>query len=82
MSSLDFLYYALGGGFLVLVGFLSVTLYHLIKLIKSTKSVVDDIEDTTNDVSMIKNSVKSGLASILDIVIDSLKKRGGGKNGR
>ncbi len=60
MSSLDFLYYALGGGFLVLVGFLSYVLVHVVETLRSVKRMLDNVEDITNDVREVKNSMKSG----------------------
>lgn len=65
MSSIDFLYWALGIGFLILVAFLSVTLYTLTQTLKSLKAVLEDAEDITQDVARLKNSIKLGIFSLI-----------------
>jgi uncharacterized membrane-anchored protein YhcB (DUF1043 family) len=69
---MDFLYWALGIGFLVLVGFMAYVLYFLAQTLKSVKQVVDNAEDITQDVAKLKNSLKLGIFSLLSKV---LKKR-------
>jgi hypothetical protein len=69
MSSQEFLYYSLGIGFLVLVGYLCYLLYHLTQAVKTLKLVIEDAEDITKDISKIKNSIKLGLFSLLSSFI-------------
>lgn len=69
MSSIDFQHYALGIGFLILVGFLSYLLYHTTQTIKTLKQILDETEDITADVSKLKNSIKYGLFSLLNSFI-------------
>ncbi len=65
MSSLDFQHYSIGLGFLVLVGFLSYMLYHLTQTIRTLKTILEETEDITKDVSRLKNSIKFGIFNIL-----------------
>jgi hypothetical protein len=46
MDSLTFLYIALGGGFLLLVFFLCIALFHLIRILKDVGDASDSVKDT------------------------------------
>jgi hypothetical protein len=59
MSSLDFLYIALGGGFVLLVIFLCVTLLHLTLVLR--------------DVTKISSNAKDVSERIKDVVLEPLK---------
>lgn len=72
MDSLDLLRYCLSFGFIILVGFFAYTLYYLAQALKSLKHVLENTEDITRDVSMLKNGVKLGILNFLNIF---LKKR-------
>jgi hypothetical protein len=69
MSSQEFLFYALGIGFLVLVGYSCYLLYNLTQAVKTLKSVIEDAEDITKDVSKLKNTIKLGLFNLLSSLI-------------
>jgi hypothetical protein len=76
MSSQDFLYYSLGIGFLVLVGFLSYTAFTLSKTLKNLTSIFEKVDDITEDVDKLKNIFKSGIVYLMNI----FSKKGGDKN--
>ena len=78
MVSQDFLYYSLGVGFLILVGFLSYTAYQLAQSLKTLNLILQNAEDITNDVDMLKNGVKFGFLNILSMFL----KKGGKKDGK
>ncbi|MGL5830668.1 MAG: hypothetical protein ACRCZE_00805 [Candidatus Altimarinota bacterium] len=50
MTSLDFLYVALGMGFIILVIFISVLLMHLVLLLRDVRKITDDVQNTTGRV--------------------------------
>jgi len=72
MNSLDILHFSLSLGFIILVGFLAYVLYYLGQALKSLNHVLENTEDITRDVNMLKNGVKLGILNILNIF---LKKR-------
>lgn len=72
MTSLDFLYFSLAVGFLILVVFLSLVAYQLTQTLKQLKLVLEDVKDTTKDVQIIKKSIKLGIFNLLSLL---LKKR-------
>ncbi len=78
MLSQDFLFYSLGIGFLVLVGFLSYAAYQLAQSLRTLNLILQNAEDITSDVDMIKNGVKFGFLNILSMFL----KKGGEKNGK
>lgn len=50
MTSLDFLYVALGMGFIILVIFISVLLMHVVLLLRDVRKITDDVQNTTGRV--------------------------------
>lgn len=72
MDSLDLLHYSFSVGFIILVGFFAYALYYLAQALKSLKQVLENTEDITNDVTMLKNGLKLGILNFLNIF---LKKR-------
>ncbi len=72
----DILYYILTFGFIVLVIFISYAAYQLTQTLKSLKRLIDEVEDTTKDVNLIKNRVKGvALSSLALLLRGILKKR-------
>ncbi len=59
MTSLDFLYIALGGGFVLLVIFLSVLIIHLVLVLR--------------DVTKISNNMREASDRIRDVVVEPMK---------
>jgi cell shape-determining protein MreC len=51
MTSLDFLYIALGAGFLLLVIFLCVTLVYFIMILKDLTEITNKVKDTAQKVN-------------------------------
>ncbi len=74
MNSQDILFYSLSFGFLVLVGFLSYTLYYLSKSSKALTLVLRNAKDITDDVK--------GVESVLSSLLSVFFKKGVRKNGK
>lgn len=72
----EILYYILTLGFIVLVGFISYASYRLAQALMSLKKLIEDLEETTKDVNLIKNKVKGiALSSLVLLLKGILKKR-------
>jgi hypothetical protein len=67
MVSLDFLYYALGIGFLILVGFLSYAALNLSKALKEITSILIKVDDFAKDAEELKNFIKYGLTKLKEL---------------
>jgi hypothetical protein len=65
MTSLDFLYFALGIGFLSLAGFVSYAAYQAALTLKAARRIIEDVEDTVLDFVMLKDGMKMGVLSVL-----------------
>lgn len=76
MSSLNFLYYSLGIGFLILVGFLSYAAFSLSRSLKELTSILIKIDDIAKDAEELKNYIKQGILYLKNLFI----KKGGDKN--
>jgi hypothetical protein len=61
VTSFNFLNYALGIGFLVLVGFLSYAAFNLSKTLKELTLILERIDDMTKDVDDLENYIKHGV---------------------
>jgi hypothetical protein len=71
MVSQNFLYYALGVGFLILVGFLSWAIFSLSETLKKLTSILVKIDDVAKDADDLKNYVKSGILYLVNMFIKS-----------
>lgn len=78
MVSLDFLYYSLGIGFLILVGFVSYAAFTLSQTLKESTSILEKVDDMAKDAEELKNYIKRGILYLKDMFI----KKGGDKNGK
>jgi hypothetical protein len=78
MLSLDVLYFALAGGFLVFIAFLSYVLYQLGLTLEAARKVVNDVEDITRDIDALKNSLKLGFWGLINYLLSG--RRGVKKN--
>jgi hypothetical protein len=76
MTSLNFLYYSLGIGFLILVGFLSYAAFSLSRSLKELTSILVKINDIAKDAEELKNYIKQGILYLKDL----FTKKGGDKN--
>lgn len=76
MVSLNFLYYSLGVGFLVLVGFLSYAAYNLSQTLKESTSILKKVDNIAKDAEELKNFIKNGIIYLKDMIF----KKGGEKN--
>jgi len=75
MMSLNFLYYSLGIGFLVLVGFVSYAAFNLSRTLKKLTSVLIKVDDVAKDADDLKNLIKSGVLGLVSMFV----KKGGEK---
>jgi hypothetical protein len=77
MSSLDFLYYTLGVGFIGLVIALVYLIFHLVETIKVARFMMEDAEDFTSDLVRIKDHFKVGILGLFNggKIINSFKRR-------
>ena len=78
MLSLNFLYYSLGIGFLILVGFLSYAAFTLSQTLKKSTSILEKVDDLVRDAEELKNFIKNGILYLKNV----LAKKGGDKNGK
>ena len=78
MISLNFLYYSLGIGFLILVGFLSYAVFNLAQTLKKSTSILAKVDDVAKDVEDLKNYIKQGILYLIGLFV----KKGGDKNGK
>ena len=78
MTSQDFLFYSLGIGFLILVGFLSYAAFNLSQTLKKSTSILEKVDDITKDVDDLKNVIKHGIQYLMNL----FTKKGGDKNGK
>lgn len=78
MTSQDFLFYSVGVGFLILVGFLSYAAFNLSQTLKKSTSILEKVDDITKDVDDLKNVIKHGIKYLMNL----FTKKGGDKNGK
>lgn len=67
MTSQDFFYYALGIGFLILVGFLSYAAYNLSLTLKELTPILKKLGDLTKDIDNLKNYAKTGILFLTNL---------------
>jgi hypothetical protein len=79
MYSLDFLYYALGVGFLILIGFICYVLYQLGLNLRETKIILSNVRDITTDVNLAGSQIK---LIALNFLGRFFGKKGGERNDR
>jgi hypothetical protein len=77
MTSLNFLYYSLGIGFLILVGFLSYAAFSLSRSLKNLTSILSKVDDVAKDAEELKNYIKQGILYLKNLIV----KKGGDKDG-
>lgn len=82
MDSLDVLRYASSLAVLLIAGGFVYIAYWIVQTIKSVKEIVDDVEDTTHDVKLIKDSVKMGVGAVLGKLMKDTEKKGGVRYGK
>lgn len=78
MVSQNFLYYALGIGFLILVGFLSWVAFSLSKTLRKLTSILEKADDLAKDAEDLKNYIKSGIMYLVNMFV----KKAGDKHGK
>jgi len=73
MDAQQFLYWSLGGGFLMLVAFLCVAIFHLIRILKDFADASDSVKDTAErideSVGIITQKVNETAEQVTDYVI-------------
>jgi len=78
MISQNFLYYSIGIGFLVLVGFLSWAAFSLSKTLRKLTSILEKVNDVAKDADNLKNYTKTGILYLVNMFV----KNGGDKHGK
>ena len=78
MISQNFLYYSIGIGFLILVGFLSWAAFSLSRTLKKLTSILEKADDLAKDADDLKNYTKSGILYLVNMFVKS----GGDKHGK
>ncbi len=73
MNSLQILHLSLSIGFLTLVGFLCYALYYLADDLKILKVILGNIENVTTDVDQLRNQIKLGITSLLNMFLNKRK---------
>ena len=83
MVSLNFLYYSLGIGFLILVGFLSYAAFSLSRSLKNLTSILAKVDDVAKDAEELKNYIKQGILYLKNLFVNKkmIIKKGGDKDG-
>jgi hypothetical protein len=73
MNAQTFLYWALGGGFLMLVAFLCIAVFHLIRILKDVADATDSVKDMTlkidQSVGIITEKVNETAEQITEYVV-------------
>lgn len=89
MTSMDFLNYSLGLGFLILIGFASYALYNLSLTLKESTSILTKVDEITKDVNDVKNLIKHGISYLMSMFSNkdnrsskTISKKGGDINGK
>lgn len=75
MATQDFLFYALGIGFLVLVGFLSYASYWLAQSLKALTRTVQNAESITSDIFALRNWLEFSFLKLISTFINVLHKK-------
>jgi hypothetical protein len=83
VTSLDFLYYSIGIGFLILVGFLSYAALSLSQSLKNLTSILAKVDDVAKDAEELKNYIKQGILYLKNLFVNKkmIIKKGGDKDG-
>lgn len=76
MDSRDILNTAIALGFLVFTGTAAFAFYRLARVFKALETLVEDIEDTTKDVKLLKDKLKSSSLSLVALLLKGLLKKG------
>ncbi len=80
MVSSDFLFYSLGIGFLILVGFVCYAAVNLSQTLKKLTSILVKVDDIAKDAEDLKNTIKLGILNLMSMFLK--KGKGGDKNGK
>ena len=79
MSSVDFMNYSIGLGFLVLAGFASYAFYNLSQALKESTSILTKVDEITKDVNDVKNLIKHGISYLVSMFSKDKEVKGNGK---
>lgn len=81
MRSIDVFYYVAAAGIAFAVAIFAYLAYQITITLKSLRKILDDVGDTTGDITSVKNAVKYGIANFGSIVTEKIG-RGGVFNGK
>ena len=60
----------------IITGIIIYIAYVFVTSLKKLRTTLDLIEDTANDINLIKNGIKSGILSFVSLLIDRIQKGG------
>lgn len=75
MNPIDFLYLSLALGWIVLVGFAAYGIYHFVETLKRVRIIMQRIDDTAHDITMVKDGLKLGFLSVISKIIGNTARR-------
>ncbi|MBI2017900.1 hypothetical protein HYS92_02515 [Candidatus Daviesbacteria bacterium] len=75
MSLQDFFYLSLSIACIVFIISMALISYFLVALLKSLKNLVDKMDETTKGVRLLKDNLKIGVLSILNILFNIWSKK-------
>lgn len=70
MFSLNFLYYSLAIGFLILVGFISYAAFSLSQTLNKLTSILIKVDDIAKDADDLKNTIKGGILGLISMFMN------------
>jgi hypothetical protein len=65
MNSVDVLYFSLAATSLVLAGFTSWAIYHIVQILKEIKLILRDTQNMTHDLTNVKDALKFGFSRFI-----------------
>ncbi|KKS65245.1 hypothetical protein A3A14_00135 [Candidatus Daviesbacteria bacterium RIFCSPLOWO2_01_FULL_43_38] len=75
MEPRNILYISISIAALIFAGALAFAAFRLAQVLKALKILVEDIEDTTKDVRLLKDKLKSSSFSLIALLLKSLVKK-------
>lgn len=81
MKSIDVFYYVAAAGIGVAVVIFGYLAYQITITLKSLRKILDDVGDTTGDITSVKNAIKFVIANFGSIITEKIG-RGGVFNGK
>lgn len=81
MSSTDFLNYVLAFGIIIVVFLFAYLVYCFVKVLESVKSIMENISQTSREVTLAKENLKYGVLNMIGKFLSAISRKGGETNG-